>query len=596
MNTSPIIHRDGTYRGAIALVTDVTDRRAHLERQDAIAELGRDVLRETSLEVVVESATNLINRMVHTGECRIISSLDANDAREPSSPITRIAAGTGPAGGSSPPRLRVPIGDPQRPFAHIEVATQSPATRADLEFVEGVAGILLSSIVRTQAVDAIRHQAMHDPLTGLPNRTLFNDRLAHALSRRARIGGYVAVMVVDLDGFKNVNDSLGHLTGDALLIAVADRFDEQLRDLDTIARLGGDEFAILVDDLDAPDQAGRVALPSPRRAPHPAPASRPCGRDRCEHRHRARRSGRHQRRSPPQQCRRGDVSSQARRKGLLPRVRSRDAHRGRRAHEPRTGVAERAITADALCRPLPTRRRHPDRRCRLVRGARPLVAPDSRASSSRTRSSRSPRSPASSSISVAPCCSQACHQARQWQRDALNSSRASPSTHHDSSSRHPSFVEHVADALDQRRARGHGAHPRDHRISARRRVRSHHRNPRRAAPHRGARRDRRLRHRLLVVRRPRRAPDRHPQDRQAIHRQHRSRRQGPRIRQRHHAARAARCNSRPSPKASNTPSSSRRSPNWDARNIQGYLFSPPIPPDQTLAYLERHRTRVSSVT
>jgi diguanylate cyclase (GGDEF)-like protein len=66
-------------------------------------------------------------------------------------------------------------------------------------------------------------------------------------------------MVVDLDGFKNVNDSLGHLTGDALLIAVADRFDAHLRDFDTIARLGGDEFAILVDDLDAPDQAGSVA-------------------------------------------------------------------------------------------------------------------------------------------------------------------------------------------------------------------------------------------------------------------------------------------------------------------------------------------------
>jgi diguanylate cyclase (GGDEF)-like protein len=129
----------------------------------------------------------------------------------------------------------------------------------DRQFVEGIAGIVLSAIVRTRAEDAIRHQATHDPLTGLPNRTLFHDRLEHALSRRARVGGYVAVMVVDLDGFKNVNDSLGHLTGDALLIAVADRFDTHLRDFDTIARLGGDEFAILVDDLDAPDQAGRVA-------------------------------------------------------------------------------------------------------------------------------------------------------------------------------------------------------------------------------------------------------------------------------------------------------------------------------------------------
>jgi diguanylate cyclase (GGDEF)-like protein len=114
-------------------------------------------------------------------------------------------------------------------------------------------------MLRFSAEDAIRHQAMHDPLTGLPNRALFHDRLGHAISRRARMTGYVAVMIVDLDGFKNVNDSLGHLAGDALLIAVSRRFEACLRGFDTIARLGGDEFAILFDELDAADQAGRVA-------------------------------------------------------------------------------------------------------------------------------------------------------------------------------------------------------------------------------------------------------------------------------------------------------------------------------------------------
>ncbi len=107
--------------------------------------------------------------------------------------------------------------------------------------------------------ESLVRQATHDPLTGLPNRTLFNDRLQHALRRLGRAGGYVAVMVVDLDGFKNVNDSLGHLAGDDLLIAVADRYRSHLRGFDTIARLGGDEFAILVEDLDAPGQAGQVA-------------------------------------------------------------------------------------------------------------------------------------------------------------------------------------------------------------------------------------------------------------------------------------------------------------------------------------------------
>jgi diguanylate cyclase (GGDEF)-like protein/PAS domain S-box-containing protein len=270
-----IRHGDGTWRwlegiatnlledpavqGVVINARDVTERRARFEQQAAIAELGRDVLRETSLELVVESASSVINRVMSARECRIATVVDGYDAegrRSTAATDTTIEDADAASGLS---RLWIPVGDPQRPLAHIEVYTDSAITHDDEQFVEGVAGILLSAIVRTRAEDAIRHQATHDPLTGLPNRTLFNDRLEHALTRRARVGGYVAVMVVDLDGFKNVNDSLGHLTGDALLIAVADRFDAQLRDFDTIARLGGDEFAILVDDLDAPQQAGRVA-------------------------------------------------------------------------------------------------------------------------------------------------------------------------------------------------------------------------------------------------------------------------------------------------------------------------------------------------
>jgi diguanylate cyclase (GGDEF)-like protein/PAS domain S-box-containing protein len=267
-------HGDGTWRwleglatnlfddpavgGVVINARDVTERRARLERQEALGELGKDVLRETSLDLVVETAIATINRMVHAGECRIVGVFDrsSDDGVDGSPDETQRVQ---PAVGGDLPTVRVPVGDPERPLAHIEIHADEPATAEDEQFVEGVAGILLSAIVRTRAEDAIRHQATHDPLTGLPNRTLFNDRLEHALARRARVGGYVAVMVVDLDGFKTVNDSLGHLTGDALLIAVADRFAEYLRDFDTIARLGGDEFAILVDDLDAPDQAGRVA-------------------------------------------------------------------------------------------------------------------------------------------------------------------------------------------------------------------------------------------------------------------------------------------------------------------------------------------------
>ena len=100
---------------------------------------------------------------------------------------------------------------------------------------------------RHEFESALRYQAFHDPLTGLANRSRFRERVEHALSRSGQPGSAVAVCVLDLDGFKNVNDSFGHPTGDALLMAVAQRLLGSLRGSDTLARLGGDEFAVLLE-------------------------------------------------------------------------------------------------------------------------------------------------------------------------------------------------------------------------------------------------------------------------------------------------------------------------------------------------------------
>ncbi len=107
--------------------------------------------------------------------------------------------------------------------------------------------------------DELTRQAFHDALTGLPNQSLFRDRVEHAMARIERNGGALAVLFVDLDDFKTVNDSLGHLAGDELLMAMSGRLLQCVRSMDTAARLGGDEFAVLLEDLDDDRDATTVA-------------------------------------------------------------------------------------------------------------------------------------------------------------------------------------------------------------------------------------------------------------------------------------------------------------------------------------------------
>ena len=121
--------------------------------------------------------------------------------------------------------------------------------------VEGIVLTLRDVTERKALEDALKHQAFHDALTGLANRALFRDRLEHALARAARSLTSLAVLFLDLDDFKLVNDSLGHGAGDELLVAVAARLMGSLRTGDTAARFGGDEFAVLLEETNDPEDA-----------------------------------------------------------------------------------------------------------------------------------------------------------------------------------------------------------------------------------------------------------------------------------------------------------------------------------------------------
>jgi diguanylate cyclase len=113
------------------------------------------------------------------------------------------------------------------------------------------------------------HLASHDPLTGLPNRRVFLDRVEHALARARRTESRLAILFIDLDHFKEINDELGHAVGDVMLLAVADRMRTTVRAADTVARLGGDEFIVLVEDVESLDAMAMVATKIIESLAHP---------------------------------------------------------------------------------------------------------------------------------------------------------------------------------------------------------------------------------------------------------------------------------------------------------------------------------------
>ena len=128
-----------------------------------------------------------------------------------------------------------------------------------IQIAESIGSQIGQFVVRMQAEEAVKYVAMHDTVTHLPNRVMFNQRLEQAIAQAQRHPRQLALMFIDLDRFKIINDTLGHETGDLLLRDVAQRLKDNLRTGDIVARLGGDDFVVLLEDVEDPAAAGSVA-------------------------------------------------------------------------------------------------------------------------------------------------------------------------------------------------------------------------------------------------------------------------------------------------------------------------------------------------
>lgn len=199
------------------------------------------------LEPGTLDAETLCTELIRGGKERLVS----HDAVDPAQPVRTPVDWLG-----------VPLGVAHGVIGALLVKSHSPEVRygqADVELLKFVSAQIADAIERKQGQLRLQHVAQHDALTDLPNRNLVRDRVAMALARARRDGTGLALMYLDLDDFKPVNDRFGHAVGDGLLQQVAQRLKHCVRASDTVGRMAGDEFVVLLAQLHAPEDAALVA-------------------------------------------------------------------------------------------------------------------------------------------------------------------------------------------------------------------------------------------------------------------------------------------------------------------------------------------------
>ncbi len=238
---------------------DALVRRAR--QQAAISGLAERLLETTEMREALERTIHVVGDVLGAANVHVLRLEDdelvvasASDVQVAQRRAEELAAGADDG-------LRAVIPAEDGRYGLIEVLPVSENDRDGDEgrFLDTIASLVGSAAERHRLHRRLAHAAEHDRLTGLPNRTVIEVQLENAIERAARVDGKVAVALLDLDRFKNVNDSLGHSAGDDLLARVADRLRESVRGMDTVARLGGDEFVIVLPEIVDEAEAAHVA-------------------------------------------------------------------------------------------------------------------------------------------------------------------------------------------------------------------------------------------------------------------------------------------------------------------------------------------------
>ena len=215
----------------LAIGRDVSERRAAERRLRAVAAIGERALAGAGL---AELATDAVEQL------RLTLPLARAELRVTGGEV--LTFGSEPRGNE----LRLEVG----PDDELVTWYSRGIGEEETSFVRAVATILGTALARLRIEQQMRYEALHDPLTGLANRTLLRDRLEHAVARSARGEAAAGVLFIDLDEFKRVNDLYGHAAGDTVLAELGRRLRHAVRPADTVARLGGDEFVVVCEEVD----------------------------------------------------------------------------------------------------------------------------------------------------------------------------------------------------------------------------------------------------------------------------------------------------------------------------------------------------------